>query len=182
MTGPTSGTSPSASPSASPSDGARRVAIYPGTFDPITHGHLDIVIRARAQFDAVVVALSQNPGKTPLFSLEERIAIAKESCAHIEGAQVDSFDGLLVDYAKRWPNPVLVKGLRAVSDFDYELQMAQMNYRLAGLETMFLVANPGFSFLSSSLVKEVARFGGDVGEMVPSVVSRRLKERFRGEG
>ncbi len=159
-----------------------RIAIYPGTFDPITHGHLDIIVRARAQFDVVVVAVSQNPGKTPLFALEERIAIVKECTARMEGVEVDSFDGLLVDFAKRRGAGALVKGLRAVTDLDYELQMAQMNYRLAQVETFFLVANPVFSFLSSSLVKEVARFGGDVAEMVPSEVARRLKERFRGEG
>ncbi|MHB8513541.1 MAG: pantetheine-phosphate adenylyltransferase [Actinomycetota bacterium] len=158
-----------------------KIAIYPGTFDPITNGHLDIIARARAQFDGVIVAVSQNPGKSPLFTLEERIAVAKETVSSIDGVQVDAFDGLLVDYAKRVGGHVLVKGLRAVSDFDYELQMAQMNYRLAGLETMFLVANPQYSFLSSSLVKEVARFGGDVKEMVPAEVSRKLKERFRAE-
>jgi pantetheine-phosphate adenylyltransferase len=130
----------------------------------------------------VVVAVSQNPGKSPLFNLEERIAIVKEATSGMDGIEVDSFDGLLVDYAKRRGSSVLVKGLRAVSDFDYELQMAQMNYRLAGVETMFLVANPVYSFLSSSLVKEVARFGADVEEMVPPEVARRLKERFRGEG
>ena len=137
----------------------------------------------------MIVAVSQNPGKAPLFTLEERIAVAKETLASIpadilppDGVEVDSFDGLLVDYARRVGASVLVKGLRAVTDFDYELQMAQMNYRLAGLETMFLVANPTYSFLSSSLVKEVARFGGDVQEMVPKEVSRRLKERFRNEG
>ncbi|GAC1411855.1 MAG: pantetheine-phosphate adenylyltransferase [Actinomycetota bacterium] len=166
-----------------------RIAISPGTFDPITNGHLDIITRARAHFDGVIDAVSQHPGKTPLFTLEERLAVAKETLAALPsetvpagGVEVDSFDGLLVDYARRVGASVLVKGLRAVTDFDYELQMAQMNYRLGGLETMFLVANPTYSFLSSSLVKEVARFGGDVQEMVPGEVSRRLKERFRNEG
>lgn len=158
-----------------------RIAIYPGTFDPITNGHLDIIARSRAQFDRVVVAVSQNPGKSPLFTLEERIAIVKEVVAAYDHIDVESFEGLLVDFAKRHGASVLVKGLRAVTDFDYELQMAQMNHRLSGVETMFLVANPVYSFLSSSLVKEVARFGGDVDEMVPPDVARRLRERFRGE-
>lgn len=159
-----------------------RIAIYPGTFDPITNGHLDIIARSRAQFDRVVVAVSQNPGKSPLFTLEERIAIVKEVVAAHDHIDVESFEGLLVDFAKRRGASALVKGLRAVTDFDYELQMAQMNYRLSGVETMFLVANPVYSFLSSSLVKEVAQFGGDVDEMVPPEVARRLRERFRGEG
>ncbi|HEX9696715.1 MAG TPA: pantetheine-phosphate adenylyltransferase [Actinomycetota bacterium] len=160
---------------------SERIAVYPGTFDPITNGHLDIIERARAQFGSVVVAVSQNPSKNPLFPLEERIAIAKEATAGFERVSVDSFAGLLVDYVRSRGASVLVKGLRAVTDFDYELQMAQMNYRLAGVETMFLVANPEYSFLSSSLVKEVARFGGDVTGMVPAEVLRRLKDRFHGE-
>ncbi len=156
-------------------------AIYPGTFDPITHGHLDIIERARLHFPRLVVAVSQNPGKFPLFTLEERVAIAKEAVADQEGVEVDSFEGLLVEYARRLGVRVLVKGLRAVTDFDYELQMAQMNHKLAGVETFFMVATPRYSFLSSSLVKEVARFGGDVSEFVPAEVARRVKERFRGD-
>lgn len=156
-------------------------AIYPGTFDPITFGHLDIIERASRRFPRIVVALSQNPGKAPLFSLEERVALAKEVLRDADGVEVDSFDGLLVNYAKRSGIGVLVKGLRAVTDFDYELQMAQMNHRLAGVETFFMVATPVYSFLSSSLVKEIARFGGDVDEFVPGEVARRLKERFRGD-
>jgi pantetheine-phosphate adenylyltransferase len=156
-------------------------AIYPGTFDAITNGHLDIIERARAHFAKVIVAVSQNPGKSPLFSLEERIAMVKECLAGMDNVEVDSFDGLLVEYARRHGVSVLVKGLRAISDFDYELQMAQMNFKLNQVETMFLVANPVYSFLSSSLVKEVARFGGDVSELVPAEVSRRLKERFSGQ-
>lgn len=160
---------------------SERTAIYPGTFDPITNGHVDIIDRARRHFPRIVVAVSQNPGKTPLFSLEERIALAKEVVGGIDGVEVDSFDGLLVDYARRKGAAILVKGLRAVTDFDYELQMAQMNHKLAEIETMFLVATPAYSFLSSSLVKEVARFGGDVTGFVSTEVARRLKERFRGE-
>jgi pantetheine-phosphate adenylyltransferase len=155
-------------------------AIYPGTFDPITNGHLDIIDRARVHFDTIV-SVSQNPGKTPLFSLEERIGMAKEAVAGLDGVDVDSFEGLLVDYVRGRRSSILIKGLRAVSDFDYELQMAQMNYKLAGVETYFMVANPTYSFLSSSIVKEVARFGGDVEGLVPPEVARRLKERSRGE-
>lgn len=158
------------------------IAIYPGTFDPFTNGHLDIIDRARAHFGALVVAVSQNPGKLPLFSLEERIQMTKEALAGLDAVEVDSFEGLLVDYVKRRGSRVLVKGLRAVSDFEYELQMAQMNFKLAGVETLFMIANPTYSFLSSSIVKEIARFGGDVAGLVPADVVRRLKERRRGEG
>ncbi|MGZ4120354.1 MAG: pantetheine-phosphate adenylyltransferase [Actinomycetota bacterium] len=156
-------------------------AIYPGTFDPITNGHLDIIERAHRRFGNVIVAVSQNPGKTPLFTLEERMGMVKEVVSRLDGIEVDSFDGLLVDYARRRDVGILVKGLRAVTDFDYELQMAQMNHRLAEVETFFMVATPTHSFLSSSLVKEIARFGGDVSGFVPTEVARKLKERFRGE-
>ncbi|MFN2614269.1 MAG: pantetheine-phosphate adenylyltransferase [Actinomycetota bacterium] len=161
--------------------GSDQAAIYPGTFDPITNGHLDIIERARKRFSRLVVAVSQHPGKNPLLSLEERVALAKEVLGDLEGVEIDSFDGLLVDYANRRGIGVLVKGLRAVTDFDYELQMAQMNHKLADVETFFLVATPVYSFLSSSLVKEIARFGSDVSEFVPPEVARRLKERFRGD-
>jgi len=156
-------------------------AIYPGTFDPVTNGHIDIIERAHRRFQTVVVAVSQNPGKVPLFTLEERIGMVKEVVAGRQGVEVDSFDGLLVDYAKRRGIGILVKGLRAVTDFEYELQMAQMNHRLAEVETLFMVATPSHSFLSSSLVKEIARFGGDVSSFVPAEVARKMKERFRGE-
>jgi pantetheine-phosphate adenylyltransferase len=154
----------------------RGVAVYPGTFDPVTMGHLDIIERAARHFD-VVVAVSTNPSKAPLFSLEERIALVKDATASIEGVEVDSFEGLLVDYAGRRGAHLIVKGLRVVSDFEYEMQMAQMNVRLAGVETLFMVANPTYSFLSSSLVKEVARLGGEVDGLVPPEVARRLRER-----
>jgi pantetheine-phosphate adenylyltransferase len=157
------------------------MAIYPGTFDPVTNGHLDIIERAHRRFQHVVVAVSQNPGKVPLFTLEERMGMVKEVVAGLDGIEVDSFDGLLVDYAVRRGIGILVKGLRAVTDFDYELQMAQMNHKLAEVETFFLVATPTHSFLSSSLVKEIARFGGDVSAFVPTEVARKMKERFRGE-
>jgi pantetheine-phosphate adenylyltransferase len=156
-------------------------AIYPGTFDPVTNGHLDIIERASDRFPRLIVAVSQNPGKSPLFPLEDRIALVKEVTAGRGGVEVDSFDGLLVDYAVRRGVGVLVKGLRVASDFEYELQMAQMNRKLTGIETLFMVASPAYSFLSSSLVKEVARFGGDVSSFVPPVVAGRMKEKFRGE-
>jgi len=157
------------------------IAVYPGTFDPITNGHLDIIERASRHVATVVVAVSQNPGKLPLFTLGGRVAIAKEATAGIGTVEVDSFEGLLVDYCVRRGARLVIKGLRAVSDFEYEMQMAQMNHRLAGVETLFMVANPTFSFLSSSLVKEVARFGGSVDGLVPPDVARRLKERNGGE-
>jgi pantetheine-phosphate adenylyltransferase len=156
-------------------------AIYPGTFDPITNGHLDIIERAHRRFQHVVIAVSQNPGKSPLFTLEERVGMVKEVVASLDGIEVDSFDGLLVDYANRRGIGIVVKGLRAVTDFEYELQMAQMNHKLAEVETFFMVATPSHSFLSSSLVKEIARFGGDVDAFVPTEVARKMKERFRGE-
>jgi len=156
-------------------------AIYPGTFDPITNGHLDIIERAHLRFQHVVVAVSQNPGKAPLFTLEERVGLVKEVVSGLDGVEVDSFDGLLIDYATRRGIGTVVKGLRAITDFDYELQMAQMNHKLAKVETFFMVATPTHSFLSSSLVKEIARFGGDVDTFVPAEVARKLKERFRGE-
>jgi len=157
------------------------IAVYPGTFDPITNGHLDIIERASRHVSTVVVAVSQNPQKQPLFSVEERVAIAQESVAEIAGVEVDSFQGLLVDYCVRRGARLVVKGLRAVSDFEYEMQMAQMNLRLATVDTLFMVANPAFSFLSSSIVKEVARFGGSVEGLVPAEASRRLKEKLGGE-
>ena len=157
------------------------IAIYPGTFDPITNGHLDIIERAHKHVDTLVVAVSQNPGKSPLFTLEERVATVKEVLNGMDGIEVETFDGLLVDFAQARGARLLVKGLRAVSDFEYEMQMAQMNHRLAGVDTLFMVATPAYSFLSSSLIKEVARFGGSVEGLVPAEVARRLKERIGGQ-
>ena len=154
------------------------VALCPGTFDPVTNGHLDIVERAAKLFDRVVVAVIENPSKEPLFSVEERVTMLKEAVAPIPGVEVDSFTGLLVEYARRKGTRIVVKGIRAVSDFDYELQMAQMNRELAGLETCFVPTNPNWSYLSSSLVKEVARYGGDVTPLVPEHVRARIEERL----
>jgi pantetheine-phosphate adenylyltransferase len=157
-----------------------RTACCPGTYDPVTNGHLDIVARAAAVFDRVIVAVLVNPAKQPLFTLEERVAMLKEATVGVAGVEIDSFSGLLVEYARQRGVTAIVKGLRAVSDFDYELQMAQMNYRLAGVETMFMTTNPSYSYLSSSLVKDVARHGGDTSGLVPDFVVARLRERAAG--
>lgn len=153
-------------------------ALCPGTFDPVTNGHVDIVRRAAGLFDRVVIAVVENPSKEPLFENTERVEMLREAVADLANVEVDSFSGLLVDYARNRGIPVIVKGLRAVTDFDYELQMAQMNRQLAEVETCFVPTSPKWSYLSSSLVKEVARFGGDVSSMVPDHVLGRLKERL----
>ncbi len=153
-------------------------ALYPGTFDPVTNGHLDVIRRAARHFEKVVVAVLENPAKEPLFSVEERLAMLKEAIGDIENAELDRFSGLLVEYARERRVGVIVKGLRAVSDFDYELQMAQMNFRLAEVETFFISTNPNWSYLSSSLVKEVAGFGGDVEGLVPQSVKQRLEDKL----
>ena len=153
-------------------------ALCPGTFDPVTHGHIDIFRRASACFDSLVVAVLANPAKDPLFSVDERVAMLKEAVAELENVEVDSFSGLLVEYADTRGIRVMVKGLRAVTDFDYELQMAQMNREMAGVETFFVPTSPQWSYLSSSLIKEVVRFGGDVSGLVPPFVLDRLEEKL----
>jgi pantetheine-phosphate adenylyltransferase len=154
-------------------------ALCPGSFDPPTNGHIDVIERSARHFDGVVVAVIANPSKQPLFTLEERTEMLKEALNHLDNIEIASFDGLLVDLAKRQGLNVIVKGLRAVSDFEYELQMAQMNEELSpGLDTMFLTAKPEWAFLSSSLVKEVAKFGGAVANMVPPGVAEALSQRF----
>ena len=155
------------------------VAIYPGSFDPVTNGHLDVIERASHHFDALVVGVLENRSKEPLFSLEERLSMLKEAVAGLPNVEVTSFAGLLADYANERGISVVVKGLRAVSDFDYELQMAQMNQRLSGVDTLFMSTSPEYSFVSSSLVKEVATYGGDVAHLLPSAVHRRMIERIR---
>jgi len=157
-------------------------ALCPGSFDPVTNGHLDIVERASRYFDRVIVAVIRNPQKTQaLFTLEERKEMLSEVLGHLPNVEIDFFKGLLVDFARDKGADAIVKGLRAVTDFDYELQMAQMNHKLSGIDTFFMTTNPQWSFLSSSLVREVARFGGDVSSMVPEVVLGRLKERYAEE-
>jgi len=155
-------------------------ALCPGSFDPPTNGHIDVIERAARYFDGVCVAVIANPSKSALFTLEERTEMLHDVLAHVDKVEIDSFDGLLVDFARRKGLTIIVKGLRAVSDFEYELQMAQMNAALLeGLDTMFVTAKPAWSFLSSSLVKEVARFGGNVEGLVPPIVAKALAERFR---
>lgn len=155
-------------------------ALCPGTFDPVTNGHLDIIERAGQRFDAVIVGVLDNPAKQPLFSAEERVQMLKEVTASLTNVSITSFSGLLVESAKTLGADVVVKGLRAVTDFEYEIQMAQMNHALAGVETLFMTTGPQWSFVSSSLVKEVARFGGDVSALVPPVVAERLRDRLGG--
>jgi pantetheine-phosphate adenylyltransferase len=158
--------------------GTVRTAVCPGSFDPVTNGHLDVFARASELADEVVVAVLINKKKASLFSVDERIALLREVVAPYPNVRVDSFHGLLVDYCRDNQIKAIVKGLRAVSDFDYELQMAQMNYRLAGLETLFISTNPLYSYLSSSLVKEVAMYGGDVAGLVPDPVLARLMDKI----
>lgn len=155
-----------------------RIAVCPGSFDPVTNGHLDVFSRAAEIADEVVVAILINKKKSSLFTVEERTEILNEVIAPFPNVRVDTFHGLLVDYCRAHNIKAIVKGLRAVSDFDYELQMAQMNYRLAEVETLFISTNPLYSYLSSSLVKEVATYGGDVTGLVPDAVLERLKRRI----
>jgi pantetheine-phosphate adenylyltransferase len=155
-----------------------RRAVCPGSFDPPTNGHLDIVERASALFDEVVVGVLVNKNKKSLFSVEERIAMLTEIVAPFPNVKVDSFHGLLVDYCRANDVRAIVKGLRAVTDFDYELQMAQMNQQLSGVDTLFMSTSPEWSFVASSLVKEVATYGGDVAHLLPASVHERLLERI----
>ena len=155
-----------------------RRAVCPGSFDPVTNGHLDVVGRASRLFDEVVVGVLINQSKTGLFTLEERLSMLGEVTAGYPNVRVESFQGLLVDFCRANQIDVIVKGVRVASDFDYELQMAQMNIGLAGVETLFMPTNPQYSFLSSSLIKDVAKWGGDVSSHVPDVVAGRLRERL----
>lgn len=155
-------------------------AIYPGTFDPITRGHIDLVERGARMFDRLIIGVAANPGpgKRPLFSLEERVALAQLSLAHVSGVEVHGFDCLLINYARQVGAAVIVRGLRAVSDFEYEFQLASMNRRLLpGIETIFLTPAEQYAFISSTLVREVARLGGDVSAFVHPEVGRALAAR-----
>lgn len=156
-------------------------AVCPGSFDPMTYGHLDIVERASSHFDQVIVAVLENRTKSSLFTVAERIEMIRENTQRFPNVIVDSWYGLLVDYCQAHGVSTIVKGLRAVTDFDYELQMAQVNLQAANVETMFMATAPIHSFLSSSLVKELAHFGGDVSTMVPPNVNEALRIRLRGE-
>jgi pantetheine-phosphate adenylyltransferase len=155
------------------------IALCPGSFDPPTNGHIDVIERAARHFDHVIAAVIANPSKEPLLSLETRKDLLAEALTHVENASVESFDGLLVDFANARKVSIIVKGLRAVSDYEYELQMAQMNAALAhGVDTLFLPSKPEWSFLSSSLVKQVSKYGGAIDGLVPDHVAKALKERF----
>ncbi|MBU6347226.1 MAG: pantetheine-phosphate adenylyltransferase [Actinomycetales bacterium] len=157
-----------------------RSAVCPGSFDPVTNGHLDVFARAAKQFDQVTVAVLINSAKSGLFSIAERVELLKDCTAQYPNITVDIFDGLLADYCAKNGISAIVKGLRAVSDFDYELQMAQMNSKL-GVDTFFVATNPEYSFLSSSMIKEVAKFSGDVSGLVPPVVQKALAEKFTAQ-
>ncbi|MBB4933571.1 pantetheine-phosphate adenylyltransferase [Lipingzhangella halophila] len=156
----------------------RRV-VCPGSFDPVTNGHLDIIGRAARQYDEVVAAVLSNVSKRALFSVEEKLEMLDECTSDIPNVRSAKFEGLLVDFCRENDIATIIRSLRSVSDFDYELQIAQMNYRLSGVETMFMTANPQYSFLSSSLVKEVAQHGGDVSSLVPPYVEQRLREKYK---
>jgi 16S rRNA (guanine966-N2)-methyltransferase len=170
------GAGPAAASSPGGGVSVRRV-VCPGSFDPVTNGHLDIVTRASKLYDEVVVAVLRNPNKTPMFSADERLEMLREVTKELDNVSVVKFEGLIVDFCKANDISAIVKGLRAVSDFDYELQMAQMNYNQAGVETLFISTNPLYAFLSSSLVKDFAKYGGDVTSLVPSPVLDRLTVR-----
>ncbi len=157
-----------------------RIAVYPGTFDPVTFGHLDLVERGRKHVDRLIIAILRNEDKQTLFTVAERSAFLRDAVAGLPNVSVDDFDGLLVDYAKRTGASLILRGVRAVSDFEYELQMAMMNRRLApDLETAFFMPSETFSYVSSRLVREVARLGGDVSGLVPKAVAKALADKMR---
>ena len=156
-----------------------RIAVCPGSFDPVTNGHLDIIARASKMFDKVIVAVLKNSSKNSMFTLEERVEILKISCADLENVEIDSFSGLLIDFMKLKDAQIIIKGLRAVSDFEYEMQMALMNRKLnQDIETVFMMTNSKYSYLSSSIVKEVAKYGGCIHGLVPDLVENELIKRF----
>ena len=158
----------------------KHIAVYPGTFDPVTNGHIDLVERSLRIFDTVVVAIAANPKKTPLFSLEERIDMFKKVTAKYKNVKIEGFDGLLVDYVRMKKAVGIIRGLRAVSDFEYEMQMALMNRRLdSQIETVFLMPSEEYSFITSTIVKEAASYGGDVSSLVPKVVVEKLKKKYK---
>jgi len=156
-------------------------AVCPGSFDPVTLGHIDVFERAAAQFDQVIVAVLVNPGKRGMFSVDERIAMIEESTEHLQNLQVESGQGLVVDFVKSHGLTAIVKGLRTGTDFEYELQMAQMNKHIAGVDTFFVATTPRYSFVSSSLAKEVAGLGGDVSELLPEPVNVRMQAKLQAK-
>ncbi len=154
-------------------------ALTPGTFDPITDGHIEIISRASRIFDEVIVAVAASPKKMPLFSLDERVALAREALAGLSNVRVEPFSGLLVDFAQEMQAPVAVKGLRAITDFEYEFQQTALNFQLdPRLETIFIMSSPEYMYLSSSVVREIASFKGDVSQFVPQCVSEALRKKF----
>jgi pantetheine-phosphate adenylyltransferase len=158
----------------------KHIAVYPGTFDPVTNGHVDLLERSLRIFDQVIVAIAENPKKKPLFSLKERIAMFKQVSARYDRVVIEGFDGLLVDYVRKKNAIAIIRGLRAVSDFEYEMQMALMNRRLDDtIETVFLMPNEEYSFITSTIVREAASYGGDVSSLVPRIVVQKLKKKFR---
>lgn len=157
-----------------------KIAIYPGSFDPVTYGHIDMIKRATGIFSEVIVAVANNIGKKPLFTSDERLKMLKECTKGLKGIRVETFDGLVIDFARKKKVNVLIRGLRMISDFEYELQMALTNRRLdETIETIFLMPSEGYSFLSSTLLKEAAFLGADVSSFVPRLVEKKLKERLR---
>jgi pantetheine-phosphate adenylyltransferase len=160
-----------------------RIAVYPGTFDPITNGHTDLVARAARVFPKVIVAIAESPHKKPLFSLDERISLSRKQMAHLPNVEVVGFNSLLAEFVQQIGATIIIRGLRAVSDFEYEFQLASMNRHLAPrVETLFLTPDEEFSFISSSLVKEIARLDGDVSEFVAAEVQQAMRQRFRELG
>lgn len=157
-------------------------AVCPGSFDPVTLGHLDVFERAAAQFDEVIVAILGNPNKSGMFGIDERIEMIREATTHLPNLRVEAGEGLVVDFVRARGMAAIVKGLRTGTDFEYELQMAQMNKHIAGVDTFFVATAPRYSFVSSSLAKEVATFGGDVSELLPQSVNRRLQQKLRDKG
>jgi pantetheine-phosphate adenylyltransferase len=156
-----------------------KIAVYPGTFDPVTYGHIDLIKRATKIFDEVIVAVAHNPSKDTLFSVEERISMLKDVVKGMKSVVVDSFDGLVVDYVKRSGAKVMIRGLRMLSDFEYEFQMALTNRKLKGeIETIFMMPSESYSYISSKLIKEASNLGADVRNFVPAKVQKRLKEKF----
>ena len=154
-------------------------ALTPGTFDPITNGHIDVITRAAQLFDEVIVAVARSEGKHPLFSLDERVALARDATSHLPNVRVESFSGLLVDFAQQMDASVLVKGLRAITDFEYEFQMTALNYQLdSELETIFIMSPPEYMYLSSSIVRELASFNADCSAFVPDCVRAALREKL----
>lgn len=154
-------------------------AVYPGSFDPVTYGHLDIIRRSRSLADELIVGVLNNKAKTPLFSVEERVKMLEEMTKNMPGVKIVPFEGLLIDFAKEMSAGIVVRGLRAVTDFEYELQMAQTNNKLSPeLETVFLTTSLKYSYLSSTVVKEVAAFGGDISQFVPETIERRIQEKI----